>query len=72
MTMLSSRPADSALRPDATDLVVSDRPIAGLSWSTYRSVLDALIGRAAPEAAPHSGKGQDTRPHGHRAVREYL
>lgn len=72
MTMLSSRPADSALRPDATDLVVSDRPIAGLSWSTYRSVLDALIGRAAPEAARHSGNGQDTRPHGHRAVREYL
>ena len=72
MTMLSSRPADSALRPDAADLVVSDRPIAGLSWSAYRSVLDALIGRASPGPARHSGAGQDTRPHGRRAVREYL
>jgi AraC-like DNA-binding protein len=71
--MLSSAPADSALRPDSADLVVSDRPIAGLSWSTYRSVLDALIGRAAPEQAHHSGQPtHDTRAHGHRVVREYL
>jgi AraC family transcriptional regulator, transcriptional activator of the genes for pyochelin and ferripyochelin receptors len=73
MTMLSSAPAASALRPDATDLVVSDRPIAGLSWSAYRSVLDALIGRATPAEAHHSGQPtNDTRAHGQRVVREYL
>src|SRR5262249_45948010 len=65
-------PADS-LRPpiDAADLVVADRRIAGLSWSAYRSVLDALIARAA-FGTLRTGQAQDTGPRGHRVVREYL
>ncbi|HEY6824427.1 MAG TPA: AraC family transcriptional regulator [Steroidobacteraceae bacterium] len=71
--MLSSATAESVLRPNAADLVVSDRPIAGLSWSAYRSVLDALIGRGASEPAHQSGKpARDARAPGHRVVREYL
>jgi AraC-like DNA-binding protein len=74
MAMLSPAPADS-LRPpaDVTDLVVSDRRIAGLSWSAYRSVLDALIARAALERGTRRpGQRDDTRAQGHRVVREYL
>ena len=72
-TMLSSAPAYSALRPNAADLVVSDRPIAGLSWSAYRSVLEALIGHSAPVPAHPSGQPlHDTRAYAHRVVREYL
>ena len=71
--MLSSAPAYSALRPNAADLVVSDRPIAGLSWSAYRSVLEALIGHSAPVPAHPSGQPlHDTRAYAHRVVREYL
>jgi AraC-like DNA-binding protein len=71
--MLSSAPADSALRPTAGDLVVSDRPIAGLAWSAYRSALDALIGRAAREQGHQAGQPPHaTRAHKHRVVREYL
>ena len=72
--MLSSASADSGLRPPiATDLVVSDRPIAGLSWSTYRSVLDTLINRAAIGQVQHPGQPTDvTRRAVHRVVREYL
>jgi len=73
--MLSSAPADSSLRPpdDVTDLVVADRRIAGLSWSAYRSVLDALIARAALDhGACRPRQEGDTRAQGHRVVREYL
>ena len=73
--MLSSAPADGGLRPppDAADLVVADRRIAGLSWGAYRSVLDALIARAALERGTrHPGQSVDTRAQGHRVVREYL
>jgi AraC-like DNA-binding protein len=72
--MLSSASAGSGLRPPTvTDLVVSDRPIAGLSWSTYRSVLDALVSRAAKGQVPHPGQPtDDTRRAVHRVVREYL
>src|SRR5215469_17872781 len=71
--MLSSAPADSSLRPptDAADLVVADRRIAGLSWSAYRSVLDALIAGAAL-GTRHTGQSDGTGPRGHRVVREYL
>jgi AraC-like DNA-binding protein len=72
MTMLSSAPADSALRSPA-DLVVADRRIAGLSWSAYRSVLDTLIARAALERGPRRpGETGDIRPREQRVVREYL
>jgi len=73
--MLSSAPAVSGLRPspEAADLVVADRRIAGLSWSAYRSVLDALISRAALERGTRrTGQSDDTRAQGHRVVREYL
>jgi AraC-like DNA-binding protein len=71
--VLSSAPAESGLRPDAADLVVADRPIAGLSWSAYRSVLDALIGRPALERrARRTGPADHTGSRGHRVVREYL
>jgi AraC-like DNA-binding protein len=73
--MLSSAPADSSLRrsTDTADLVVADRRIAGLSWSAYRSVLDALISRAPLEhGTRRPGQADGTRPHGHRVVREYL
>ncbi len=71
--MLSSAPADSGLRSNATDLVVADRPIAGLSWTAFRSVLDALIGPVAREPTRHSGQPtHGSRAGGHRVVREYL
>ena len=75
MTMLSPARAESSLRPpaDIADLVVADRRIAGLSWSAYRSVLDALMARAAPECGVRRpGQADDTRPRGQRVVREYL
>jgi AraC-like DNA-binding protein len=73
--MLSSAPAESSLRPPAevADLVVADRRIAGLSWSAYRSVLDALMARTAPEhGTRRPGQADDIRPQAHRVVREYL
>jgi AraC-like DNA-binding protein len=71
--MLSPAPADTALRAPAPDLVVSDRPIAGLSWSAYRSVLEALIGGTAGDPAHHPGRTlRSARAAAHRAVREYL
>jgi AraC-like DNA-binding protein len=70
--MLSSAPADSALRPPA-DLVVADRRIAGLSWSAYRSVLDALMRRPALERSPHRpGQTDYAAARAQRVVREYL
>ena len=74
-TILISAPPDSSLRSSAevADLVVADRRIAGLSWSAYRSVLDALIARATLEAATRRpGQGHGTSAQGHRVVREYL
>lgn len=73
--MLIPVPPDSSLRPsaEAADLVVADRRIAGLSWSAYRSVLDALIARAALERTTRRpGQGDATSAQGHRVVREYL
>src|SRR6516165_11768508 len=73
--MLSSARAERSVPPPAevADLVVADRRIAGLSWSAYRSVLDALMARAAPECGVRRpGQADDTRPRGQRVVREYL
>ena len=73
--MLIPAPPDSSLRPSAevADLVVADRRIAGLSWSAYRSVLDALIARAALERTTRRpGQDHATSAQGHRVVREYL
>ncbi|HKF96872.1 MAG TPA: hypothetical protein VKB20_01335, partial [Steroidobacteraceae bacterium] len=70
-TILISAPPDSSLRSSAevADLVVADRRIAGLSWSAYRSVLDALIARATLEAATRRpGQGHGTSAQGHRVV----
>ena len=47
--MLRPAPADIRSRQFAAvaNLVVANQPIAGLSWSDYHTVIDALIGRAA-------------------------
>jgi AraC-like DNA-binding protein len=73
--MLSSAPIAGPLQPPAelTDLVVSDRPIAGLSWSAYRSVLDTLISRAALDCGTRrAGPADRSHAPSHRVVREYL
>jgi AraC-like DNA-binding protein len=71
--MLTPAPTEAGRKrfADGADLVVADRPIAGLAWSAYRSALQALIGRAALEETHHSGRSEP-RTSVHHVVREYL
>jgi AraC-like DNA-binding protein len=54
------------------DLVVADRPIAGLSWGDYGTAIEALTSRAAPFTSPRPYLHGETVPNRCAGVREYV
>ncbi|HEY0767337.1 MAG TPA: AraC family transcriptional regulator [Steroidobacteraceae bacterium] len=54
------------------DLIVADRPIAGLSWLDYGTAIEALTGSAEPTRGAAQVSQARTPPSRRAGVREYL
>src|SRR2546430_16934374 len=59
-------------RGSFADLIVADRPIAGLSWLDYRTVIEALTGGAELSRDETRGPPPRTTANRRAGVREYV